>query len=126
MVEHLTISTEDVLRMATIDGARSCGLDHRIGSITPGKQADIVLMRTDDLNLAPLNQPVAAVVVMSHPGNVDSVLVDGRFVKKHGAMLSVDTDKVLRTAIESRDSLLERSGVSPDYRPDDIEAWSKL
>jgi cytosine/adenosine deaminase-related metal-dependent hydrolase len=126
MVEHLTISSEDVLRMATIDGARSCGLDQRTGSITPGKQADVVLMRADDLNLAPLNQPVAAVVVMSHSGNVDSVLVDGTFVKKHGEMLSVDVDTVLKKAVESRDSLLDRAGVSPDYRPDDIEAWSKL
>jgi hypothetical protein len=63
---------------------------------------------------------------MSHPGNVDSVMVDGKFVKKHGEMLSVDVDTVLKKAVESRDSLLERAGVSPDYRPDDIEAWSKL
>ena len=126
MVERLTISSSDVLRMATIDGARACGLDERTGSITPGKEADIILMRADDLNLAPLNQPVAAVVVMAHPGNVDSVLVGGKFVKKNGQMLSVDTAAVLKKAIESRDSLLERAGVSPDFRPDDIEAWSKL
>jgi cytosine/adenosine deaminase-related metal-dependent hydrolase len=126
MVEHLTITSEDVLRMATLDGARACGLDTRTGSITPGKQADLVLMRSRDLNLTPLNQPTAAVVVMSHPGNVDSVLVAGRFVKKGGKMLSVDVDSVVRKAEESRDSLLERAGVTSDYRPDDIEAWSKL
>ena len=126
MVEHLTISSEDVLRMATIDGARASGIDARTGSITPGKDADIVLMRSTDLNLAPLNQPIAAVVVMSHPGNVDSVLVRGRFVKRKGEMLSVDVDSVIAKAIESRDSLLERAGVGPDYRPGDIEAWSKL
>ena len=113
MVERLTINSSDVLRMATIDGAKSCGLDDRTGSITPGKEADIILMRADDLNLAPLNQPVAAVVVMSHPGNVDSVLVGGRFVKKNGQMLSVDTGAVLKKAIESRDTLLERAGVEP-------------
>jgi cytosine/adenosine deaminase-related metal-dependent hydrolase len=126
MVEHLTISSEDILRMATIDGAKASGLDGRTGSITPGKDADIVLMRSNDLNLAPVNQPIAAVVVMSHPGNVDSVLVAGRFVKRNGVMLSIDVDSVLAKAIESRDSLLERAGVGPDYRPDDIEAWSKL
>jgi 5-methylthioadenosine/S-adenosylhomocysteine deaminase len=126
MVEHLTISSEDILRMATIDGARASGLEARVGSITPGKDADIVLMRSNDLNLAPLNQPIAAVVVMSHPGNVDSVLVGGRFVKKNGEMLSIDVNSVVAKAIESRDSLLERAGVGPDYRPDDIEAWSKL
>ncbi len=126
MVERLTITTDTILRMATIDGARSCGLDDRVGSISPGKEADIVLIRADDLNLAPLNQPVASIVVMAHPGNVDSVLVAGRFVKKHGAMISVDPRAVLQRATRSRDSLLERAGVGTDYRPDDIEAWSKL
>ncbi len=126
MVEHLTITSEDVLRMATIDGARASGLDGRTGSLTPGKEADVVLISVNDLNLAPLNQPIASVVVMAHPGNVDSVLVGGRFVKKGGRMLSVDVDSVLEKAVHSRDSLLERAGVRPDYRPDDIEAWSKL
>ena len=126
MVERLTITTDTILRMATIDGARSCGLDDRVGTITPGKEADIVLIRADDLNLAPLNQPVASIVVMAHPGNVDSVLVAGRFVKKHGAVISVDPSSVIQRATRSRDSLLERAGVGTDYRPDDIEAWSKL
>jgi cytosine/adenosine deaminase-related metal-dependent hydrolase len=126
MVERLTINSEDILRMATIDGARASGLDDRTGSITPGKQADIVLIRGNDLNIAPLNQPVAAIVIMAHPGNVDSVLVDGRFVKRDGQMISVDVGAVLDKATSSRDSLLERAGVSPDYRPDDIEAWSRL
>jgi len=126
MVEHLTIHSEDVFRMATIDGAKSCGLDHLTGSITPGKEADIVVIRTSDLNLTPLNQPMAAVVVMSHPGNVDSVLVGGRFVKRGGEMLSIDVGSVVAGAIESRDSLLERAGVTPEFRPTDIEAWSTL
>lgn len=126
MVERLTISSADVLRMATLDGARSCGLGERVGSIAPGKEADIVMIRADDLNLAPLNQPVGAIVVMAHAGNVDSVLVAGEFVKRAGKMLSVDTASVLARATASRDSLLERAGVSRDYRPDDIEAWSKL
>lgn len=126
MVEQLTIQTRDVLRMATIDGARACGLDHRTGSITPGKDADIVLIRRDDINLTPLSQPVPQVVVMCHPGNVDSVMVAGRFVKKEGKMLSVDVSSVAERALASRDSLLERAGVQPDYRPADIEAWSKL
>jgi 5-methylthioadenosine/S-adenosylhomocysteine deaminase len=126
MVEHLTISSEDVLRMATIDGARACGLEARTGSITPGKDADIVLIRSGDLNLAPLNRPIAGIVVMAHPSNVDSVLVSGRFVKKHGQVLSIDVNRVIERAVESRDSLLERAGVPHDYQPTDIEAWSKL
>ncbi len=126
MVERLTISSEDVLRMATIDGARSCGLGDRVGTISPGKEADIVMIRANDLNLAPINRPVASVVVMAHAGNVDSVLVAGQFVKRAGTMLSIDVAEVLARATASRDSLLERAGVGRDYRPDDIEAWSKL
>lgn len=111
---------------AHFTGARSCGLGDRVGTISPGKEADIVMIRANDLNLAPLNRPIAAVVVMAHAGNVDSVLVGGRFVKRSGQMLSVDVPPVLEKATASRDSLLERAGVSRDYRPDDIEAWSKL
>lgn len=73
-----------------------------------------------------LKQLGARSLAAAPPGNVDSVLVGGRFVKKGGKMLSVDVDSVIEKAVRSRDSLLERVGVRPDYRPNDIEAWSKL
>lgn len=81
------LTTRDVLEMATIIGAEANGLGHRVGSLTPGKQADLILVRASDLNLTPVTDPVAAIVVAAHPGNVDSVMVAGRWVKRNGQML---------------------------------------
>jgi 5-methylthioadenosine/S-adenosylhomocysteine deaminase len=77
-------TTRDVLGFATIEGARSVGLDAKTGSLTPGKEADVVLLRADALSLTPLNDPVGAVVLAAHPGLVDSVFVAGRALKRDG------------------------------------------
>jgi cytosine/adenosine deaminase-related metal-dependent hydrolase len=77
----------DMLRLATLDGARALGLDDRIGSLRPGKQADLVLLRANDLNLLGAANLIGAVVTAAHPGNVEAVLVAGRFVKRDGHLL---------------------------------------
>lgn len=89
-----TISLRDVLEFATMAGARANGLEHKIGSLTPGKQADIILVRADDLNLVPVTDPAAATVLAAHPGNVDSVFVAGRAAKRRGKMLDVDLPRL--------------------------------
>src|SRR5262249_36599061 len=76
--------------MATINGARALGLDHITGSLTPGKRADIILIRTDDLNIAPLANIETTVVQSATPANVDTVMVDGRILKRHGRLLHYD------------------------------------
>ncbi|RWI57075.1 MAG: hypothetical protein EOR16_15925 [Mesorhizobium sp.] len=81
------LTTRDVLEMATIVGAEANGMASSVGSLTPGKKADLIFIRADDLNLMPVTDPVAAIVTAAHPGNVDSVMVDGRFRKRHGRML---------------------------------------
>lgn len=96
----------DLLQFATIEGARACGLDGRTGSLTPGKEADLILIRADDLNLAPVTDAAGAIVGGAHPGNVDSVFVAGRPVKRNGKMLSIDIPRILRLAEQSRDRLL--------------------
>jgi cytosine/adenosine deaminase-related metal-dependent hydrolase len=107
------LTCRDVLEFATIEGARACGLDGEIGSLTPGKAADLVLLRTDDLGMTPLNNPVAAVVYNAHPGLVDTVLVAGRIVKRDGRLLDVDEARVRRLAVESRDDILARAADTP-------------
>lgn len=82
------LSPREVLRMATGYGARTAGLHDRTGSIEVGKAADIVLVRGTDLNLAPLTAPADALVLAAHPGNVDTVLVAGRTLKRGGRLLA--------------------------------------
>ena len=82
-----TLSCNDALDWITLRGAEALGLADRIGSLTPGKQADVVLLRADTLNMRPLHDAVAAVIMQGAPANVDTVLVDGEFRKRHGKLL---------------------------------------
>jgi len=89
------VGAAEVLRMATLDGARALGLGDRVGSLRPGKAADIVLLRTDTLNMVAAHDPIAAVVTAAHPGNVDTVLVAGKIVKRDGRLLHPNLPGVL-------------------------------
>ena len=89
-VEEMELTCRDVLEFATIEGARACGLDGKIGSLTPGKRADVIVVRADTFGMTPLNNPVGAFVYNAHPGLVDTILVDGKVVKRDGKLLGVD------------------------------------
>jgi 5-methylthioadenosine/S-adenosylhomocysteine deaminase len=115
-VTRLDLTSRDVLEFATVDGARTLGLQDRIGSLTPGKQADIVLLRTDSPNLGVVNHPVAA-VVFSDPANVDTVLVAGRIRKRGGRLVGADLDAARRAAELSRDRVFAAAGVPAGSTP---------
>ena len=104
------VGARDVLAFATIEGARANGLDARVGTLTPGKKADIVMLRTDRLNVTPLNDPAMAVVSGMDTSNVDTVLIGGRVMKQGGRLLHVDWAAVSRMASESRDHVIAKSG----------------
>ncbi|MBA4493515.1 amidohydrolase family protein [Paenactinomyces guangxiensis] len=106
MPEQLALSARDVLEFATIDGARALGLDHKTGTLTPGKEADIIMIDLTHLNMFPLNDPVGAVVQCANTHNVDSVFVAGKAIKRRGEMLNINLDRLRQWAMESRDHLL--------------------
>jgi 5-methylthioadenosine/S-adenosylhomocysteine deaminase len=108
------INTRDALEWATIEGARQFGLDGRIGSLTPGKQADIVLIRFDGLHLSPMNHPVAAVVQSASVRDIDTVLIAGKIRKRHGVMVDADLARARRLLYDARDYLFEQAG-TPDF-----------
>jgi cytosine/adenosine deaminase-related metal-dependent hydrolase len=105
----LSVSCRDVVRFATTQGALATGLDGRVGSLTPGKDADVVVLRTDDPGMFPVNNPYGAIVYNAHPGVVDTVLVRGNVVKRSGELVGVDMDRIRRLAYESRDYLFEQA-----------------
>nr|TFG51764.1 MAG: hypothetical protein E4H34_05870 [Hyphomicrobiales bacterium] len=104
------LTCREVLEFATIEGARCTGLDHKIGSLTPGKDADIVLLKADQLDVWPLNNAPGTVVNMMNPGHVDTVFIAGRVKKWRGVLTGVDVPRVLQLAEEARDGVVTRAG----------------
>jgi 5-methylthioadenosine/S-adenosylhomocysteine deaminase len=108
------ISVRAVLQAATTNGAYAVGLEDTIGTLTPGKQADLVMVRTDSVAVFPVSNAIAAVVQAVERSSVDTVMVAGAFRKRDGQLLGVDLAN-LRSEVEAaRERLLEISGYSPD------------
>jgi 5-methylthioadenosine/S-adenosylhomocysteine deaminase len=112
VVTTLAPSCRDVVEYATIAGARANGLDAITGSLTPGKQADIIVLRTDSAAMLPVNNPYGSIVYSAHPGVVDTVLVGGVAVKRNGRLVA-DLERVRRLAYDSRDYLFARGADDP-------------
>ena len=85
-----TITTREALSWVTLEGARMLKQEHRIGSLAPGKQADLVVVRASDLNMQPVHDPVSTVVMQTSLANIDSVMVAGRWKKRGGRLVGVD------------------------------------
>lgn len=115
MPGELNLQSSQVLRFATSAGAKALGLERKIGTLTPGKEADLIMIRTTDLNLFPVHDPVGAVVQFANPSNVDTVFVAGRPVKREGKLLHVDLNEVRRKTLDSKGYLLSQ------YRMSDAE-----
>jgi 5-methylthioadenosine/S-adenosylhomocysteine deaminase len=107
-------NVRDVLRFATINGAKHLRLDSKTGSLTPGKEADIVILDATAINVAPLNSVPGAVVSLMERTNVETVIVAGKVRKWKGKLLDVNL-RHLRGQLEaSRDFIFEKAGVSQD------------
>ncbi|MEV4081068.1 amidohydrolase family protein, partial [Nonomuraea fuscirosea] len=97
----LGFTTRDALRLATIEGAEVLGLAEVVGSLRPGKQADLVLLRTDTFGMAAAHDPIGAVVLNADTGVVETVMVAGRVVKRGGQLLHHDAAAVLTALAET-------------------------
>lgn len=110
-IEDVSIDSRRALELATIDGARALGLDDRIGSITPGKRADLTIIAGDDLNTAPVHNPVETVVFQASVANVDTVIIDGTVVKRDGELRNDTFASEYDRFVESGERILRESGL---------------
>jgi 5-methylthioadenosine/S-adenosylhomocysteine deaminase len=92
------LTFREAIEMATLNGAKALGIGDSTGSLTVGKRADLILIRGNDLNIAPVANVEAAVVMGASPANVDTVLVDGRIVKRGGKLVAYDVERIVRDA----------------------------
>lgn len=97
-LDEFSLPARRVLEMATIEGARSMGIDAQTGSLTPGKRADVIVVDTRAINLGVYSDPVQLLVEAAQPANVEAVLVDGRFLKRDGQLTAVDVSEVIDDA----------------------------
>jgi 5-methylthioadenosine/S-adenosylhomocysteine deaminase len=99
--QEFACTARQALALGTIGGARSLGLDPVTGSLTPGKRADLILVATGHPNLGVLTDPAALLVTAAQPGNVDTVLADGQLLKRGGALVTLDAERVSAQAREA-------------------------
>jgi cytosine/adenosine deaminase-related metal-dependent hydrolase len=108
------LNVRDVLRYATINGAKHLGLDGKTGSLTPGKEADIIILDATHINVFPVNHVPGAVVQMMERSNVETVIVAGKVRKWKGRLLDVNLHRLRRELENSRDFIFNAAGVPQD------------
>jgi 5-methylthioadenosine/S-adenosylhomocysteine deaminase len=108
------VNVHDVLECATVNGAACAGLSDKCGSLTPGKEADIVAIRTDDINLYPSNNAFGTVVSAADTRNVDTVIIGGTIRKFRGKLVGVNMSRFKQQVDESRAYLFRQGGYQLD------------
>ncbi len=98
-----------LVELATIEGARLLGIADKTGSLTPGKRADLITIRANDINMAPVGDPYYAIVFFGQPSNIETTMVDGRVLVRGGKLAAVDIARTVREAAESVRGISERA-----------------
>lgn len=114
LVDARGINAREVLEFATLNGARATGNAHKVGSLTPGKEADLVVVTAEEINTLPLNNAYATVTSAADTRNVEAVMIGGKFQKWDGQIVGHDMRELARRVAESRDYLLEQAELTYD------------
>ena len=109
MPQTVPLTGLDALKWATINGAKALHLDKKTGSLVPGKQADLIMLNTNALNLSPVSNPAASIVSQANVSNIDSVFVAGKAVKRHGRLLHPNLAAIKQQATKTADYLVEKA-----------------
>jgi len=107
--DEFKMTARRVLELGTIDGARSLGIEDRVGSLKPGKRADLIMISTQHPNMGVFTDPAHLVVEATQAANVDTVVVDGRMLKRNGKLTVMPVDQILADASASFDGIRKRA-----------------
>jgi cytosine/adenosine deaminase-related metal-dependent hydrolase len=106
------VTCRDVLEFATKEGARAANIDGKVGTLTPGKDADIVMLRADGFDVWPLNNATGTVANLMNPSHIEAVFIAGKVKQWRGSLVGVDVSRVQRLAQEARDAVMRRANFS--------------
>jgi 5-methylthioadenosine/S-adenosylhomocysteine deaminase len=124
MPERVEPRSADVFRAATVGGAKAMGLETTIGTVEPGRRADLIAIRADDINMIPLTDAIGSIVLQAHPGNVDTVMIDGKVLKRHGKLVT-DLADVKRKLLESH-ARISRGVAGTELTDDQVDRLSRI
>ena len=118
--DELSMTTTDMVRAMTVDAAGALGVGDRVGTLTAGKEADVILVRLDDINTMPLHDAGATLLLHAHPGNIDTVFVAGRCLKRNGKLVA-DMSRVRQLLMSSHEHIKttiarDHSTLPPGYK----------
>jgi 5-methylthioadenosine/S-adenosylhomocysteine deaminase len=108
------LTCREILEFGTINGARCANVDGKVGTLTPGKEADLLMLKADSIDVWPLNNAYGAVVNLMGPGHVEAVFIAGQVKKWRGNVVGVDMPRVLQSMQEARDGVLRRASFPTD------------
>jgi cytosine/adenosine deaminase-related metal-dependent hydrolase len=103
------LTARRVLELGTIEGARSMGIDDNVGSLKAGKRADLIMVSTRDINLSVFGDPAHMLVTAAQPANVDTVVIDGRILKRGGKLIALNAAQISREAAAANTALRQRA-----------------
>jgi 5-methylthioadenosine/S-adenosylhomocysteine deaminase len=103
------LTARRVLELGTIEGARSMGIADKVGSLKAGKRADLIMVSTRDVNLGVFGDPAHMLVTAAQPSNVDTVVVDGRVLKRGGKLTTMNTGQIVAEAAAANAALRKRA-----------------
>ena len=107
-LNEFKLSTRRALEMGTIDGARALGIEDKVGSLVPGKRADLIMIQTNVITMGVFTDATRMVVEAAEPSNVDTVLIDGRVLKRNGKFTALVPEQILADAALTRDAVRRR------------------
>lgn len=124
-ITQLELSAEDMLRYATVEAARAVKVDHKVGRLTPGMDADVIIVSTAAVGMFPVNNPIGTLIYGTRASDVRDVFIRGSAVKRNGVLVGTDVSRLRRMADEARDRILDGTGFEPgfDWRISSTE-WS--
>tara|TARA_Y100000590_G_scaffold470759_1_gene669575 strand:+ start:13737 stop:15083 length:1347 start_codon:yes stop_codon:yes gene_type:complete len=105
--DKMTVTTHQAFKWATIDAAKILGIDNLVGSLTPGKKADIIMFNTKKINFVPMHDPISSILFHSHPEDIETVIINGKIIKKNGDLLVRDINKHLNLLAESGSRIMK-------------------
>ncbi|KXB05536.1 hypothetical protein AKJ49_00565 [candidate division MSBL1 archaeon SCGC-AAA382A03] len=111
---------ETILKMATINGARGTVWDSDIGSLEPGKLADIIVVNLNKVHSAPVRNPISNLVYAGHEGNVETTIINGNIIMESREIRTLDEEKILKEVIKQASKIDERLNLNIDTR------WPKI